>query len=359
MKKIIVTVMCLAACLALTACGSKNVISGYTSGSVRLGQYRGVTYEGTKVEVTDDEVAEDVQTNLLEKYKQNVPVEGRTIVEDGDVVIVNYKGFIDGEQFDGGTAENAEIIIGQSSMIPGFVEGMIGCEIGVTKNVDCTFPEDYFNADVAGKDAVFEITVNQICVKQEPEYTDETVATYTEYSTVAEYNDYVRETILSRKQSSENTKKQYQVFKKIIENTEFASEALAPEIETNRANLVQQHDYNYNNYFGIDSLTYYQTYIGMDEDETNEYFDTMARMQTKYVFVLSAIAEEEGLTASAEEIATLAENMTASYGYETQAELYNKLEEYYGVSGNEVVATQVKMNKAMDIVLDSAVNINE
>lgn len=355
MKKLLLIIMTIGACLMLSACSSTNVITGYSDGDVKLGQYKGVTYDGQKVEVTDEEVAEDVKSSLLETYKTNRPIEGRTVVEDGDVVILDYTGYVDGVAFDGGSQENAEIIIGQSSMIPGFCEGIVGCEIGVSKDVPVTFPEDYFNEELAGKDAVFTMLVHQICEKVEPEYTDETVATYTDYETVAEYNDYTREKLLSSRQTAADTKKQYDVFKKIIASSSFSTEALAPEIEKNRQTIVSNLNQQYSSFFGIDAATYYMDSVGMDSDEVNEYFDTMASMQTKYTFILSAVAQEEHLTASAQEIAELAERMTASYGYETQDELFKNLETFYGTSGNEVVATQVKLNKALALILDSAI----
>ena len=217
MKKQIIVLIAALACLMLTACGTQDIISGYTSGDVKLGQYKGVTYEGQDVSVTDEEVRDSVQTNLISTHKQNVDVEGKTVVEDGDTVICDYKGFMDGEQFDGGTTENAEIQIGVTSMIPGFTEGFIGAEIGVEKEIDVTFPDPYsINPDYSGKDATFKILVHRIVTKEEPEYTDEFVAANTEYSTVAEYDESVRKTLTDKKQQAADTKKKYDVMLKII-----------------------------------------------------------------------------------------------------------------------------------------------
>ncbi len=355
MKKTVLIAIAVLTCLMLTGCGTQDIITGYTSGDVKLGQYKEVTYTPEDVTVTDDEVSEKVSSTLLSTHMQNVDVEGKTVVEDGDTIICDYKGFMDGVQFDGGTKENAEIVVGEEGMIPGFMEGFVGAEIGVEKDVEVVFPDPYdINPDYAGKPATFKILVHRIVTKQIPQYTDEFVAENTEYATVEEYDNYTRETIAEQKQTTADTKKRYDLFLKIIRSSEFDDQALAPYVIENRARLVSQHDQQYSQVLGVNASTYYTKYLGMSEEEINDYFDSLAKMQTEYTFVLAAIAEKENLEATEEEIDKLSEDMTASYGYESREELYSSLASTYNKPARDVVASQVRLNKAGDLVMSSA-----
>ena len=355
MKKTVLIAIAVLTCLMLTACGTQDIITGYSSGDVKLGQYKEVTYTPEDVSVTDEEISNKVSTDLLNTHMQNVDVEGKTVVEDGDTIICDYKGFMDGEQFDGGTSENAEIVVGEEGMIPGFVEGFVGAEIGVEKDVDVVFPDPYdMNPDYAGKPATFKILVHRIVTKEIPQYTDDIVAQYTEYSTVAEYDNYVRETLTQQKQTSADTKKKYDLFLKIIRSSEFDDQALAPYVIENRARLVSQHDQQYSQFLGINAATYYTQYLGMTEEETNDYFDSLAKMQTEYTFVLAAIADKENIEVTEEEIDKLSDDMTTSYGYSTREELYSSLATTYNKPAREVVASQARLNKAADIVMSTA-----
>ncbi len=355
MKAKLLILITMFTCLALTACGSSDVITGYESGDVELGQYKGVTYVPQDVTVTDDEVWEKVQAELIEKHEQNVDVEGKTVVEDGDTVICSYTGYVDGEQFTGGTSESSEIVIGAGSMISGFEDGIIGAEIGVEKSFDVTFPEDYsINPDVAGKLATFKVLVSRIVTKELPQYTDELVATYTDYTTVPEYDDHIREELSTEKQQEADLKKKYDVFLKIIRASEFDKQAIAPHVLENRERLVTQHNQQYSKFLGVDAATYYMNYLGMTEDETTEYFDSLAKMQTEYMYVLAAIADEEKIEVTETEIDELAEKMVTGNGYETVDELFDALVATYGVPARDVVASQARLNKATELVLNEA-----
>ncbi|MCR5829245.1 MAG: trigger factor [Lachnospiraceae bacterium] len=342
-------------CLMLTACGSTDIITGYTSGDVDLGQYKEVTYQPEEFTVTDDEVSERVQNRLIATHQENVDVEGKTVAENGDLVICDYKGFVDGVQFEGGTTENAEIRVGDSGMIPGFMEGIVGAEIGVEKEFDVTFPDPYdMNAELSGKQATFKVLVHRIVTKQSPEYTDELVASYTDYETTAEYNDVIRQEITKEKQQEADTKKTFDVFKKIINASEFDEQAIAPHIIENRQRILSDLNNRYMSILQIDAFTYYNQYLGMTTDEVNEYFDSMAKMQAEYMFVLAAVSEKENITVTETEIDELAEKMKTSYEYETLDEFYASLKSTYVQEGRDVVASQAKINKARDLILNSA-----
>ncbi len=355
MKTRILIAMCVLACLCLTACGSHDIISGYNSGDVKLGQYKEVTYDPQEVVVTDEEIREKVEAELINKHEQNVDVEGKTVVEEGDLVICDYTGYMDGEQFDGGSTTDAEIQVGASGMIPGFMEGFIGAEIGVEKEFDVTFPDPYeVNPDLAGKPATFKIIVHRIVKKELPQYTDEIVQKYSEYKTTAEYDESVRASITEEKQKAADTKKKYDIMLKIIRACEFDERALAPHVIENRERLLSDSDKMYQQYLGVDSYSYYTSYLQMSDDEFNEYYDSLAKMQTEYTYVLAAVADKENLTATDDEINELAEKMRESYGYETLDDMYASFKSTYNEPARDVVASQVKLNKALELITSTA-----
>ena len=355
MKTKLLIVICVLTGLMLTACGKADIVTGYKSGDVKLGQYKGVTYTPEEVSVTDDEIMSEVQSSLIENHEQNVDVEGKTVVENGDTIICDYKGFMDGEQFEGGTVENSEIIVGSEGMIPGFMEGFVGAEIGVEKEFDVTFPDPYQpNTAYSGKPATFKILVHRIVTKALPDYNDELVKQYTEYTSVAEYEDSIRQKLTDRKQTSADSKKKYDVFLKIIRSSEFDEDAVAPLIVTEREKLLTQSDSLYSQYFGIDAFTYYNQYLGMKEDEVNEYFDSLAKMQVEYNMVLAAVADKEDIQLSDAEIDEFAEKMRESNGFETLDELNTYLSTNYQQPARDVVASQCRNSKALDLILTSA-----
>ncbi len=359
MKTKVLILIAVFACLMLTACGSTDIISGYSSGDVKLGQYKEVTYEGDDVTVTDDEVKTYVQSNLVTKNQVNIDIEGKTVVENGDTVICKYTGYMDGVQFEGGTSEESEIIIGKGSMIPGFEEGFIGAEIGVEKEINVTFPDPYDpNPSLAGKPATFKILVNRIVTKGYPEYNDELVQKYTEFETMADYEYDVRSNLLTEKETRAEAKKKYEVFKKIIGASEFDDQAMAPYIIENRERLITDSNSMYSQVLNVDAFTYYNQYMGMSIDDTNEYFDALAKMQTEYIFVLAAVAEKEDVQYTDAEIDELADKMKDSYKFETVDQLYESLNKNYEKPGKEVVASQLRLNKALDLIMESALDLN-
>ena len=355
MKTKAVIFIAVLACVMLTACGSTDVISGYSSGDVKLGQYKEVTYEALEVSVTDEQVMEKVNSELISVKKQDVDVEGRTVVEDGDTIKCHFTGYIDGEPFDGGSSEDSEIIVGAGSMIPGFEEGIIGAEIGVEKEIDVTFPEDYqLNSDLAGKPAVFKLTVDRIIEKKEPEYTDEFVAANTDCSTVQEYNEKIRSELLETEQKKADTKKKYDLMLKIIRASEFDKQAMAPQIISERQSIILKSDNFYQQVLNVDSYTYYNQYMGMTADEINEYFDAFAKMQVEYNFVLAAVADKENITVTDAEIDEYAEKLRSESQYETLEDMYSDLQASFGEPGRTVVAAEARNNKALDLIMSTA-----
>lgn len=178
MKKRWILVLALAGVLTLAAaCGGKKEVEDneapkevetevaeYKSKVVKLGNYKGVKAEAVSTEVTEEELQAEIDA-LLAFYPATKPVEGKTVIEDGDTVNIDFVGRLDGEAFEGGSSQNQgyDLTIGSGSFIAGFEEGLIGKEIGNTYDLPLTFPDPYKpNPDLSGKDVVFEVTVHEI-----------------------------------------------------------------------------------------------------------------------------------------------------------------------------------------------------
>lgn len=356
MKKLLTVVTVLCMMLVLAACSEKtqqNMITGYKTGDVTLGQYKGLTYTPMDVSVTEEEIDAKVDDFMASKAEK-IEITDRTDVQDGDIANIDYCGRKDGVAFDGGTAQGYDLTIGSKKFIEGFESGLIGKNVGETAVLDLTFPEDYHVADLAGQAVQFEVTINSISVSEIPELTDEFIAANTAYENIEAYREYVAKSIKSDKESDAEEDKTYQVVQAAIEAATF-NKNLSTEIDKARADMVNQYNSMYMQYYGMSAAEVYAALYGLDESAFNDYIYDMAESNTKYAYLTSAIAEEEKFTASDAEIGELANRMLASYGYSSVDELYTALKQVYNVDGKKVVAEQVKLNKAAEILQSTAV----
>ena len=184
--------------------------------AVTLGDYKGVEVEKTPVEVSEEEVDKEVDKER-ENNSRTIDVDDRA-VEKGDMIKLNFEGFVDGTPFEGGKAEDYSLTIGSGSFIPGFEDQLIGAKIGEEVEVNVTFPEEYHAAELKGKPAVFKCTVNEIKVKELPEADDEFAKDVSEFDTLAEYKDDIRAKLLEKKTADAKREKQNKTVAKAVEN---------------------------------------------------------------------------------------------------------------------------------------------
>ena len=216
---------------------------------VTLGEYKGIEVSVDAPVVTDEYLDSYIdyvlQSNMLTTQVTNRPV------QEGDIVNIDYEGKIDGVAFDGGTAQGYDLAIGSGSFIDGFEDGLIGAETGETRDVAVTFPEDYHGTDVAGKDAVFTVTVNSISVETLPELTDEFVQGLgVGAETVEEYRQYAYDLLMEEQQANHDTEAEVAVLETVMNNAKLQD---PPEDMTDR-------------YYGrlIDNMNYYASMYGYD-----------------------------------------------------------------------------------------------
>ena len=274
---------------------------GSKSKVVKLGNYKGVKAEAVSTEVTEEEIQAEIDA-LLAFYPATKPIEGKTVIEEGDTVNIDYVGRMDGEPFAGGSSQDQgyDLTIGSGSFIAGFEEGLIGKEIGNTYDLNLKFPEPYErNPDLSGKDVVFEVTVHEIVEFVDAEWTDEFVAAYTEYDSIEAYREGMKATLEAEKIQNQPAEWENRVIQAVVADTEFDCDA--EEIESIKTNIVQEYEM-YAAFSGVelgDFLKYYMN--GITEEEFYQQAAERAENQLKSQLVIDAISDAEQITVTEEE----------------------------------------------------------
>lgn len=352
-KHLLTATMC---CTMLFAAGcSKEETTDYSK-YVELGEYKGIEVTVGSTEVTDDEVTAEINATL-EGDTQDVEVTDRA-VEDGDVVNIDYVGTVDGEEFDGGSAEAYDLTIGSGSFIDDFEEQLIGSNIGDTVEVNVTFPDEYSNnEDLAGKDAVFTVTINSITEEVVPELTDEWVTEYTAedetpYTTVADYTAAVRAELEAAKAEEVATNKTADVLTTIIDNSTISGYP-EDEIEAYVTSMKEYYE-SYATAWGYDLESFLSGMFGMTTEEFEEEANTLAEATIGRQMVCKLIAEAEGMTVSDEEYQTALEQYAADYSTDSVTYTTESFEEEYG---KDVIEENILLEKVLDFITENAVEV--
>lgn len=352
-KKIIIATTAALIGAMLAGCGSNNATSAIgklnTDNYVTLGQYTG--YEASAAEpVVSDAYVETYINYILQSGAQLEEVTGRS-VESGDTVSVDYVGKKDDVAFEGGTGTNDALVIGSGAFIPGFEEGLIGMNVGETKELDLTFPEGYKNAEMAGQAVVFTVTVQAIKTYAVPELTDEYVAGLGgEYQTVEEFRQYVRSMLEEQAQSSFDTAIEDSLMEQIMAactwKEDVPEEIVQDHIARIRRNLEAYAEYSN---VSFAEVLYYQ--YGIQESE----FETSAREgaieSAKETIVLQAIANEQKLNPTQKELDQLLEEEAKERGYDS-VDKYKEVvgEAYYG----EYYRDYQMVRRALDYIKENS-----
>ncbi|MDE6942639.1 MAG: trigger factor, partial [Lachnospiraceae bacterium] len=262
---------------------------------VTLGKYKGVEVEKTDVAVTDEEIDAAIDRER-ENNARTISVEDRA-VKDGDMTVIDYEGFVDGEGFEGGKGEAYPLTIGSGTFIPGFEEQLIGAELDKEVEVNVTFPEDYQASELAGKPAVFKCTVKEIKEKELPELDDEFASEVSEFDTLAEYREDVKKNLTERKEAEAKAAKEEKVVEAIIADAQMdIPEAMLATQQRSMADDFAQRI----RMQGITIDQYFQ-FTGLTREAFLEQLKPQAEERIKSRLVLEAVAKAENLEASDEE----------------------------------------------------------
>ncbi len=313
---------------------------------VTVTEYKGIAVTKNAVEITDEAVDAEIES-VRKRNARTIDITDRA-VEDGDNVIFDFDGYVDGVAFEGGKAEKHDLLIGSGSFIPGFEAQMIGKNIGENFDVVVTFPEDYHAEELAGKEAVFKCFIHEIKKSEMPEFDDEFVKDVSEFDTVDEYKASVKASLTEKAEKDEDSKIDDQLIKAITEKLEGEIPEVMFEDEAERC--VRDYE-NRLRYQGMDLETFMK-YTGQTVETLKEQFRPQAEQNVKTRLALEYIAKAENITATEEDIATEYQKIADAYGIEVE-----KVKESLDASA---IADDVCVGKAVLVLRDYAViTVNE
>ncbi|MBG9574690.1 trigger factor [Cytobacillus firmus] len=309
---------------------------------VKLGEYKGLEVKPLETNVTDEDVNSEL-TSLQERQAElAVKEEGKA--ENGDTVVMDFEGFVDGEAFEGGKAENYSLELGSGQFIPGFEEQLIGTAAGESKDVEVSFPEEYHAAELAGKPATFKVTVHEIKTKQLPELDDEFAKDADEE---VETLDALKEKIKTRLEESKKHEAEHHVRDTVVEaaaaNAEMEIPAAMVDTEVNR--MMQEFEQRLQMQ-GMNLELYFQ-FSGQDEAALREQMKEEAEKRVRVNLTLEAIAKAENIEVSDEEV----------------TEELNKMAEMYNMSADQItqalgslegLKTDLQIKKAVDFLVENS-----
>ena len=311
---------------------------------VELGQYKGIEVEKQDTAATDEDVDKEIDKER-ESNSRSITVEDRP-VQDGDMTVIDFEGFVDGTPFEGGKGTDYPLTIGSGAFIPGFEEQLIGAEIGKETEVNVSFPEDYHAKDLAGKPAVFKCTVKEIKVKELPELDDDFAQDVSDFDTLEEYKADVRKKIEERKAASAKAKKEDAVIEKIIEGAkmEIPDAMVKTQAEQGVDEFAQRLQMQ-----GM-SIEQYLQYMGGSIDAMVEQYKPQALKRIQSRLVLEAVVAAENLEVSDEELEAEYSRMAEQYKMEVE-----KLKELFSDADKKNIREDLAIQKAVDLVTEAAV----
>jgi trigger factor len=310
---------------------------------VTLGEYKGVEVEKQNVEVTEEEVQAEIDKER-ENNSRVIDVDDRAVA-NGDMIKLDFEGFVDGVAFEGGKGEDYDLIIGSGSFIPGFEEQLVGAEIGADVEVNVTFPEEYHSKDLAGKAAVFKCKVNEIKVKELPEADDDFAQDVSEFDTLAEYKEDIKKNLTEKKEQEAKSAKEMAVVEKIVENATMEIpdpmvDAQVRQMADDFARRIQAQ--------GITVEQYFQ-FTGMNAEQLFAQMRPEALKRIQNSLVLEAIAKAEDIQISDERVEEELAKMAEAYKMEL-----DKIKEMINDDTKEQIRKDLAVQAAVDLVRDAA-----
>ena len=316
---------------------------------VTLGKYKGVKVEKADTAVTEEEVEAEIKKEQ-EKNSRTVDVTDRAVQKD-DVATIDFEGFVDGVAFEGGKGADYPLTIGSGTFIPGFEEQIIGHMPGEEFDIEVMFPEQYHSADLAGKPAVFRIYLHKTEEKIVPELNDAFAAVVSEYNTLAEYKEYLRELEVQRREQAAKNAAMEQALQKAIANAQMEEYAATEEYEALVRDAEDQLIGRFEQDLQAQGITMDQ-YLSMTQETMeglHRQVHPSAEQKVQAELVLEAVAETEGLDVTEEEVEIAVAQLAAQYQVNLAA-MKNALD-------MDALRQNLRINKAASLIADSAVEI--
>ena len=276
----------------------------------KVSVYKGIEVKKVSTRVTKKEVEEEIE-RTREKNARIVTVEDKEReLKNGDISVIDFEGFVDGKAFEGGKAENFELTIGSGQFIPGFEDQMVGMKVEEERDINVKFPEEYHAADLAGKDATFKVKLHEIKEKILPELDDEFAKDISEFDTLEDYRKDVNKKVKQRKENQAKAEKEQEAIEKFIKKVE----VVIPEgmIDEEVEKMVEEMNANLS-YQGL-NIDQYLQYMGITLDDYKKEMRGQAEKRIKLNLGLEAVATQEKVEVSDEDIDTKIKELAAQYG---------------------------------------------
>ncbi|MGV8146212.1 MAG: trigger factor [Alkaliphilus sp.] len=310
---------------------------------VKIEDYKGIRVEKKEYNVQEEDVDSELKS-MQEKNARMVLVEDRT-VNDKDMVIIDYKGSVDGEYFEGGTADKQPLTIGSGQFIPGFEEQIIGAKIGDELDVKVTFPEEYQSEDLAGRDAIFEVKLHEIKEQELPVIDDEFVKDVSEFDTVEELKNDIREKLETQAKNKSEQETKNKVIKAVVDMLDI--ELPKPVVDRKIDTMIKEFDFQLSQQ-GMNLETFYQM-SGASEETIRDQMANDAKERVKTELTLEKICELEKIEVSDEELEVEVERMANLYKQEL-----DKFKSSLGDNEYNYIMEDLKAKKAIELLVESA-----
>ena len=314
-----------------------------TKPEVELGEYKGIEVEKKVAEVTDEDVNEAVEAER-EKQSRMVPIEGRA-VENGDMVTIDFEGFVDGVAFEGGKGTDYPLTIGSHSFIDTFEDQLVGKNIGDEVEVNVTFPEKYQAEELQGKPAMFKVAIKEIKAKELPEVDDDFAQDISDFDTLAEYKEDLKKKLLEKKEEEIKEQTEEAIVEKVVANAkmEIPEPMIDLQIRTMADNFARRMSSQ-----GL-SMEQYMQFTGLTEEKLVEQMRPQAIKTIESRLVLEAIVKAENIVASDDELKAELEKMASMYQMEA-----DKLTELISDKEKESMKLDIAIQKAVDFIVEQA-----
>ena len=311
---------------------------------VTLGDYKGIEVEKKEAEVSEEEITAEID-KAREANSRLITIEDRA-TEDGDTVIIDFDGYVDGKQFEGGYAEDYTLVLGSHSFIDNFEDQLVGKNLGEDVEVNVTFPEEYHVDELKGKPALFKVKIKEIQKKELPELDDDFAQDVSDFDTLDEYKADVEKKILENKENQIKREQEDQIIEKIIENAqmEIPQQMIAAQTRQMTQEFAQRLQSQ-----GL-SLEQDMKFTGVTPQKMMEDLEPQALKRIQSRLVLEAVVAAENIEASDEEIDKELENMASMYQMEI-----DKLKELIGDDEKKQIGMDLAVQKAVEFVVKEAV----
>ena len=311
---------------------------------VTLGEYKGIEVEKKEVEVTDEEVDTEIN-RVRESNARMIDIDDRA-AQDGDTVVIDFDGYVDGKQFEGGKAEDYSLVLGSHSFIDNFEEQLEGKNIGEDVTVNVTFPENYQAEELQGKPAEFKVKIKEIKVKELPELDDDFAQDVSNFDTIAEYKEDLKKKLAENKEEALKREREETVIGKIIENAQMDIPEQMVEAQTRQ--MTQEFAQRLSSQ--VLSSDQYRQFTGLTPQKMIEELKPQALKRIQSRLVLEAVVAAENIETSEDELNKEIENMASMYQMEV-----DKLKEVIGEEEKKQISLDLAVQKAVEMVTSAAV----